>query len=108
MPHVHDLTPVSRINRMLVWVSVYAVAMGLLEAAVVVYLRRLYYPHGFAFPLVPVDNDVAVVELWRELATVVMLAAVGGMAGRNRGERFAYFLYAFGIWDLIYYVGLKA
>lgn len=36
-----------------------------------------------------------------------MLAAVGAIAGRNRGERFAYFVYAFGIWDLVYYIFLK-
>lgn len=47
------------------------------------------------------------VELWREAATIVMLAAVGALAGRKKGERFAYFVYAFAIWDLIYYVVLK-
>jgi hypothetical protein len=81
--------------------------MGILEGAVVVYLRRLYFPGGFQFPLWAVDTDITVVELWREGATLLMLAAVGAIAGRNRGERFAYFLYAFGIWDLVYYVVLK-
>jgi phosphoglycerol transferase MdoB-like AlkP superfamily enzyme len=54
-----------------------------------------------------VDSDIAIVELWREMATILMLAAVGAIAGRNRGERFAYFMYAFGIWDLVYYAFLK-
>ena len=41
------------------------------------------------------------------MATIVMLFAVGAIAGRNRGERFAYFIYAFGVWDLAYYAFLK-
>jgi hypothetical protein len=95
------------LNRTFLWVTVYGVAMGVLEAAVVIYLRRLYFPGGFQFPLWVVDSDIAIVELWRETATILMLVAVGAIAGRNRGERFAYFLYAFGIWDLVYYAFLR-
>jgi hypothetical protein len=95
------------VNRTLLWVTIYGVAMGVLEGAVVIYLRQLYFPNGFQFPLWVVDNNIAIVELWREIATLVMLIAVGALAGRNRGERFAYFLYAFGIWDLVYYAVLK-
>jgi hypothetical protein len=96
------------LNRTFLWVTAYGVAMGVLEGAVVVYLRRLYYPAGFHFPLSNVGYDIALIELWREAATVVMLSAVGALAGRNRGERFAYFIYAFGVWDLVYYLALKA
>ena len=94
-------------NRTLIWVTIYAVAMGALEAAVVIYLRRLYFPEGFKFPLWAVHTEVMMVELWREAATIIMLAAVGALAGRKKGERFAYFVYAFAIWDLIYYAVLK-
>ena len=31
--------------------TLFSIAMGLLEAVVVMYLRELYYPAGFAFPL---------------------------------------------------------
>ena len=93
--------------RILTWVSVFGVAMGALEAAVVIYLRRLYFPNGFQFPLWAVETDVLIVELWREAATIVMLAAVGALAGRKRGERFAYFVYVFALWDLVYYAVLK-
>jgi hypothetical protein len=89
------------------WVTTYAVAMGILEAAVVIYLRRLYFPEGFRFPMRAVETDIMIVELWREVSTVVMIAAVGVLAGRNRGERFALFLYCFGLWDLVYYGFLK-
>jgi hypothetical protein len=89
------------------WVTFFSIAMGFLETAVVVYLRKLYYPHGFSFPLAPVHDDIAIVELWRELATLIMLISIGVLAGRNRAEKFAYFLYSFAIWDLLYYVFLK-
>ena len=36
-----------------------------------------------------------------------MLAAVGMIAGKSRWQRFSYFMIAFGIWDIFYYVWLK-
>ncbi|SRR5258708_16216116 len=86
---------------------VFSIAMGFLEAAVVVYLRLLYYPNGFEFPLVPLDERAGVVEIFREAATVVMLIGVGFLAGKNSRQRLAFFLLAFAIWDLFYYVFLK-
>jgi len=81
--------------------------MGWLEAAVVVYLRMLYYPGGFTFPLKVMPWSVAWIEIAREAATLLMLVAVGILAGRNRLERFGYLLYAFGLWDIVYYLGLQ-
>jgi hypothetical protein len=46
-------------------------------------------------------------ETWREVATLVMLVAVGWLAGRRGLERLAYGLFAFGMWDIWYYVWLK-
>lgn len=94
--------------RILIWLAIFSIAMGFLETAVVVYVRELYYPEGFAFPLVPISKRVAITELWRELATVVMLAAIGILSGKNRQQRFAYFIYCFAIWDIFYYVFLYA
>lgn len=88
------------------WLSAYAVAMGLLEAVVVVYLREILYPSGFAFPLVPIPARLAVAEVFREAATLVMLLAVAWLAGRDAVDRFFVFSLLFGIWDLVYYVGL--
>src|SRR3954466_7524604 len=99
------MSPAAR--RTMLWVSAYAIAMGVLEAAVVIYLRKLYFPGGFRFPMNMIGGDIVVVELWRELATVVMLASIGALAGRTRSERFALFIYAFGLWDLVYYGFLK-
>jgi hypothetical protein len=90
----------------LVWLSLFAIAMAFLETAVVVYLRILYYPDGFAFPLKTVPAFVARIEFFRELATVIMLLASGYLAGKTKIQRFAYFILAFAIWDLFYYVFL--
>jgi hypothetical protein len=89
------------------WVVLFAVAFGFVEASVVVYLRALYYPEGFAFPLTLMATPHAAVEIVREFATLVMLVAVGWVAGKAPWERFAYFMIAFAIWDIFYYVWLK-
>jgi hypothetical protein len=90
-----------------VWVTLFAIAMGFLETAVVVYLRKIYYPDGFNFPLAQMDGDIVLVELLRELATVIMLLMIGYLAARSFTVRMAYFIYAFAIWDIFYYIFLK-
>lgn len=87
-------------------VSAYAIAMAYLEAAVVVYLRALL---GLT-DITAVDVSLGpygLVEIGREAATVAMLVAVGWMAGRRGRERWAYGLFAFGLWDIFYYIWLK-
>ena len=85
----------------------YAIAMALLEAAVVTYLRTLigridpYQPS----PL-PVPASLMRIELAREAATLAMLGAVAWLAGRERRSRFGYFVLAFGVWDIGYYLFL--
>jgi hypothetical protein len=93
--------------RRLLWVSVFAVAFAFVESSVVVYLRAIYYPEGFEFPLVMVSWEHLTVELLREAATILMLVAAGVLAGKKPWERFGYFLVAFGVWDIFYYVWLK-
>jgi hypothetical protein len=88
-------------------ITLFAIAMGYLESAVVVYLREIYYPEGFAFPLKMMNVHVAITEIFRELATLVMLGTVGYIAGRSKLEKFGLFIFAFGIWDIFYYVFLK-
>lgn len=85
------------------FVSAYAIAMALLEAVVVVYIRGLLH----------ITNDHVVLgeyvrlEMGREAATLVMLAAVGWLAGRGKWGRWAYGLFAFGMWDIWYYIWLR-
>lgn len=91
---------------LIITVAVFAIAMGYLESAVVVYLREIYYPEGFAFPLKMMTEKVMITEVFRESATLVMLAGIGFIAGRSWLERFGMFIFAFGIWDIFYYVFL--
>ena len=85
----------------------YAVAMGYLEAAVVVYLRAIYYPEGFSFPLKPMDAGILGVEIGREAATVVMIFAVAWAAARSGWQALIGFALVFGVWDITYYAGLQ-
>lgn len=95
------------LKKLYLYVGLFAIAMGLLEAAVVVYLRELSFPNGFGFPLKTIGHNLAKVELWREVATIVMLITVGYVAGHNKNTRFGWFLYSFALWDIFYYVFLK-
>lgn len=86
---------------------IFAVAMGFLEAIVVVYVRELYYPDGFNFPLKPMPGWLIAVELVREICTLLMLGGVAWIAGKGSFQRLAVFLFLFGVWDIFYYIGLK-
>jgi hypothetical protein len=81
--------------------------MGFLESIVVVYLRTLFYPRGFSFPLVSLSGKILFTEILRELIALVMLLAIAWVAGQNRIQRIANFLFTFGIWDIFYYLALK-
>lgn len=95
------------LTKTLFWLTFFSIAMGFMETAVVVDLRELYYPNGFDFPLMPIAPRIAVTEFLREAATIIMLAGIGILAGKNKMQRFAFFIYAFAIWDIFYYVFLK-
>ncbi len=88
-------------------ISVFALAMGFFEAILVIYLRELYYPEGFEFPLNLIDPDILSFELIRELATLLMLVCIGLLAGKTSLQQFGFFLFSFAVWDLFYYCGLK-
>jgi hypothetical protein len=85
------------------WVSAYAIAMAFLEAVVVVYIRGLLHLTEDQVTL----GSYVTKEIWREVATLVMLVTVGWLAGRRSLDRLAYGLFAFGMWDIWYYVWLK-
>lgn len=105
----------------------FGLAFGYIEAAVVVYLRDLsdpvrmsYYPGTTADDLFPLPTPTELraadhgelwrllrVEIPREAATLIVLAAVAFLAGSNNMEKFAAFVVAFGTWDIAFYVFLK-
>jgi hypothetical protein len=94
-------------QKVLFWVTIYSVAMGLLESVVVIYLRAIYYPIGFCFPLTAMDPRIVMSELSRETATIIMLLSIGAIAGKNFTQRFGYFVFSFALWDIFYYLFLK-
>ena len=97
----------SKAGKSLIALTIFGIAMGLLEAAVVVYLRQLYYQEGLTLPLKPASSTILLIESSRELATLVMLITAAIAVGENALQSFAYFLYMFGFWDIFYYVFLK-
>jgi len=89
------------------WLTIFAIAMAYLESAVVVYLRALYYPDGFSFPIAPMPRNMAGIEVAREAATIVMLYVAGRLGAATAWQQFAGFMFLFGVWDIFYYVWLK-
>jgi hypothetical protein len=102
--------------RRLTVLVIYALAMAWLEGVVVVYIRGLL---GIAnTEALPAGEEVMRrlgtipwllgTEQTREMATIVMLATVAWLAGRDIRDRFGAFLVTFGVWDIGYYVTLYA
>ena len=93
--------------------AAFGVAMGYAEAVVVYYLRQLLDLAPLAEDITHTvmahaDSRVLAVEQTREVATIVMLLALALASGRNTWQRVGAFLFAFGVWVIFYYVGLKA
>jgi len=93
--------------KFLVWLSVFAMSMGFLEAIVVVYLRMLFFPGGFSFPLGMIPPGVLIIEIVREACTMGMLVSVAAVSVRGIVRRTGAFIFVFGVWDVFYYVALK-
>ena len=95
-------------KKKLIALFLYASAMGYLEAAVVVYLRALFYPGGFLVgPTFNLSPLIYRVDLFREAATIIMLLAVAYIAFETYKDKILGFLWIFAIWDLTYYIFLK-
>jgi len=102
--------PLSERTRLAI-VAVFAIAMAWLEAASVFYIRslvdRIEPYQANPLPLEPMTGALGYVELWREAATLLMIATVGLLAGRTWRHRAGYAAVAFGVWDIFYYVFLR-
>ena len=99
--------PRQHIPKTFLWITIFSVAMAYMESTVVVYLRELYFPNGFSFPLTPIGREIAMTEFFREVATMIILLGAAYVAGRTAWTRFAWFMWCFGIWDIFYYFWLK-
>jgi hypothetical protein len=116
---------ISSWKRTVLALLLFGAAFGYLEAAVVSYLRDLHEPArqrfyagrspSELFPLLTLDQLRATaqqqrtlgIEIGREAATIIMLAAVALALSRNAGQWAAAFVIAFGTWDITFYVFLK-
>lgn len=109
-----------------IYLVVYGIAFGYVEAAVVYYLRqlityrfngslhhyRVLFNLGFITFVRPahqllISTRIADAEVARETATIVMLAAVALIAARRPLARLGAFLVGFSAWDLSYYLWLR-
>jgi hypothetical protein len=115
-----------RLRRNLSALLLFGVAFGYLEAAVVSYLRDLHEPArqqfhpgrppGDLFPLLTLEQirqsgavqpKTLVIEIGREAATLLMLAAIALAVASNAAQWAAAFAIAFGTWDITFYIFLK-
>src|SRR5215472_6983997 len=112
--------------RKLVISGVFAASFGFLEATVVVYLRaaagllpgyrgtlsdviRLSGEfHGQTQAIVEFPQSLITLEVLREAATMLMLISVAFLSSAKPRSRAAIFLWAFAIWDIVYYASLWA
>jgi hypothetical protein len=105
--------------------AIFASSFGFVEAAVVVYLRaavgllpgyqgtlgdvqRAITTYDQSKSIADFPPSLLAVEVWREAATMVILASVAFLAATKFRERWAIFLWTFAIWDATYYGGLWA
>src|SRR5579871_2716880 len=90
-------------------VVVFAIAMAWVESAVVYDLRTMVNRiEPYQSEPLPLIGGMGPVELVREAATMIMLLTVGMLAGKTWRARLGYSAIAFGVWDIFYYVFLKA
>ena len=94
-------------TKKLLGVGLFAIAFAYVEAAVVVYIRQMYGIHDLLKDIPPFDPMIAPIEVGRELATLVILLAVGWAVGRSLQTRLSFTFFAFGVWDIFYYLWLK-
>ena len=113
-------------RRAVLSLTLFGIAFGYVEAAVVVYLRHIYDPvrqqlypakgRSDLFPLItseqlkqqgPAYSRLLRTELGREFATLIMLGSAAFAVSTNFRQWLAGFVLAFGVWDLVFYLFLK-
>ncbi len=109
----------------LFWWTIYALAFGLTEAILVVYVRKLlgiapgedyadwFSRRGVALNSATFTQEFAGrgllrIEQAREVGTIALLAGAALASGRTWREIWAIFLWTFAVWDISYYGYLVA
>ncbi len=116
--------PISITRAQLFTSALFAASFGVVEGTVVVYLRAVLGAlAGYGASLSGVARFSEVlnraileptalpasllkVEMYREVATILVLVSVALLAAPNRQGRWAIFLWTFAIWDVAYYAAL--
>lgn len=97
-------------------IILFAIAMGYLESAVVVYIIKIINLQGLSSALHPLTHllrigaDFYWTEIFREASTIIMLGAVALICAgsiKRIEKAFYYFMLSFGVWDVFYYIFLK-
>lgn len=106
-------------------IAVFGIAFALIEASVVVYLRKLFgiESYGIYSPKVALnlgfiaflspgsfilpDTFITRIETLREAGTIIVLASVAFLSADNLRKRLGAFLVAFSVWDIFYYIFLN-
>ena len=97
-------------NKRFIIIVIFSIGLAFIEAVVVVYLRTIFYPEGFVFPLVDFISDnkrwlqFLGIETCREGATLAVLLCSSWLFGKDFRTRLAYFLTIFAVWDIFYYI----
>ena len=91
----------------ILWVTFFAIWMAYFESTVVVYLRELYFPEGFQFPIKFLPIKLSIIEIGREFSTLMMLLGLAFIGSKKNWTRFGIFMLSFGVWDIWYYIWLK-
>lgn len=94
-------------TKSLLYLTVWGILFGYMEAAVVVYLREIYYPDGFTFPVMLMDTHIMLTEIFREAATLLIMWTTISLVYQRRQTRLGAFFLLFGVWDIFYYLFLK-
>ncbi|MEW6482311.1 MAG: hypothetical protein AB1397_04850 [bacterium] len=97
----------------LFFLTIFGISFGLLEAIVVVYIRRVIpedawrYIHSIqAISNLLTKHNILFIEQTREASTIIILLTLAILVGTRLKERIAYFLWVFGVWDIFYYIFL--
>lgn len=112
-------------RKTLLYTFIFGIAFGVIEATCVIYLRAstgmLPGFEGNIFDVWRMSKEftysqeilrkelpmsLLVFELIREAGTIIMLGMVSFIAARKWRERTAIFLWAFAVWDIVYYLHL--
>ncbi len=112
-------------RKTLLYLLIFGIAFGVIEATCVIYLRAatgmLPGFEGNIFDVWRMSKEIAYsqealreglpmsllsFELIREAGTIIMLGMIAFIAASKWRERIAIFLWAFAVWDIVYYFHL--